>query len=78
MSRENEEIPASAITVCTSCLNVYAATCPNCGHINGSLAITEAAIDYMQGLDNSGFADEFGGIDFLKDNLVKAITEYQS
>ena len=54
------------------------------GFKDGSLSIDDgsciinAAIDYMQGLDNSGFADEFGGIDFLKDNLVKAIAKYQS
>ena len=40
--------------------------------------IINSAIDYMQGLENSGFADEFGGIDFLKDNLIKAIAKYQS
>lgn len=40
--------------------------------------IIEAAIDYKQGCDNSGFADEFGGLCHLKDNLFLLIDRYQS
>lgn len=40
--------------------------------------IVEAAIDYRQGVDNSGFADEFGGLDHLRASLFEKIDKYQA
>lgn len=40
--------------------------------------IIEAAIDYRQGVNNSGFADEFGGLDHLRKKLFEIIDQYQA
>ena len=39
--------------------------------------IAEAASDYLLGLENEGFAEEFGGVEQLKKELAIAVAEYE-
>lgn len=41
------------------------------------LAITEAASDYKMALKNTGFADYCGGIDAVRERLLKLVTEWE-
>lgn len=39
--------------------------------------ITDAASDYKMGLENQGFADEYGGVDKLREELFTLVTEWE-
>lgn len=39
--------------------------------------IAESASDYKLGLENDGFAEQFGGIDALRDELFSLVTEWE-
>jgi len=41
------------------------------------IRIAEAASDYKLGLENEGFANEFGGIDKLRAELFLLVTEWE-
>ena len=40
--------------------------------------IIESAINYRQGVANSGFADEYGGLDHLRELLFENVDKYQA
>lgn len=39
--------------------------------------IAETASDYLMGLENQEFAEEFGGVEQLKKELATAVAEYE-